>query len=144
MPLQAALRRNYRTAKFGSWVQPHVRDAQVAAASAKEGIAFAFDRLNCTPNTLDAHRLICLALLLGVQDAVVERVFPADFEEGLDLNEGHPKSLAVSGVTSFSFNWVLAFLEAVTPAMMAEAIWAGSERCQSMANPACSRVSPSR
>jgi predicted DsbA family dithiol-disulfide isomerase len=40
-----------------------------------------------TPNTLDAHRLIWLARKLGVQDAVVERLFRGYFEEGLDLND---------------------------------------------------------
>jgi predicted DsbA family dithiol-disulfide isomerase len=86
MPPQGVERRTYRTAKFGSWEQAQARDAQVAAAGAAEGIAFAFDRMNRTPNTLDAHRLIWLAGQRGVQDAVVERLFRAYFEEGLDLN----------------------------------------------------------
>jgi predicted DsbA family dithiol-disulfide isomerase len=87
MPAQGIERRAYRTAKFGSWEQSQARDAQVAAAGAEEGISFAFDKMTRTPNTLDAHRLIWLAGKLGVQDAMVERLFRAYFEEGLDLND---------------------------------------------------------
>jgi predicted DsbA family dithiol-disulfide isomerase len=87
MPPQGIERRAYRTAKFGSWEQSQARDAQVAAAGAEEGITFAFDKMTRTPNTLDAHRLIWLAGKLGVQNAVVERLFRGYFEEGLDLND---------------------------------------------------------
>ncbi len=47
----------------------------------------AFDKMSRTPNTLDAHRLIWLAQEVGVQDAVVETLFRAYFEDGLDLND---------------------------------------------------------
>jgi len=87
MPPQGIERRAYRTAKFGSWEQAQALDAKVAAAGAEEGITFAFDKMTRTPNTLDAHRLIWLAGKLGVQDAVVERLFRGYFEEGLDLND---------------------------------------------------------
>jgi predicted DsbA family dithiol-disulfide isomerase len=87
MPPQGIERRAYRIAKFGSWEQSQARDAQVAAAGAEEGIAFAFDKMTRTPNTLDAHRLIWLAQRLGVQDATVERLFQGYFGEGLDLND---------------------------------------------------------
>jgi predicted DsbA family dithiol-disulfide isomerase len=87
MPAQGVERPAYRTAKFGSWEQAQARDAQVAAAAAEEGIAFAFDRMTRTPNTLDGHRLIWLAGKLGVEDGVVERLFRGYFEDGLDLND---------------------------------------------------------
>jgi predicted DsbA family dithiol-disulfide isomerase len=67
--------------------QSQALDAKVAAAGAEESINFAFDKMSRTPNTLDAHRLIWLAGKLGVQDAVVERLFRGYFEEGLDLND---------------------------------------------------------
>jgi predicted DsbA family dithiol-disulfide isomerase len=38
----------------------------------EEGIDFAFDRIERTTNTFDAHRLIWLADREGVQDAVVD------------------------------------------------------------------------
>jgi len=51
------------------------------------GIPFAFDKIERTPNTLNAHRLIGLADTAGVQDAVVEAVFRAYFIEGQDISE---------------------------------------------------------
>jgi predicted DsbA family dithiol-disulfide isomerase len=86
MPTEGVSRREYRSRKFGSWERSQQLDAQVAAAGAGEGILFAFDRMERTPNTLDAHRLIGLAGEEGVQDAVVEGLFRAYFTEGRDLS----------------------------------------------------------
>jgi len=86
MPKAGVNRREYRTAKFGSWERSLALDAQVAEAGRGEGIPFAFDRIMRTPNTLDAHRLIGLADTEGVQDAVVEAVFRAYFVEGRDIS----------------------------------------------------------
>ncbi len=62
-------------------------DAKVSAVGEAEGIPFAFDRIERTPNTLDAHRLIWLAGEQGVQDAVVEALFRAYFIEGRDISQ---------------------------------------------------------
>src|SRR4029077_10183314 len=72
MPKVGISRRDYRTKKFGSWERSQELDTQVAAAGAAEGIHFSFDRIERTPNTLDAHRLIWLADWENVQGAVVE------------------------------------------------------------------------
>jgi len=87
MPAQGIERRAYRIAKFGSWERSLALDAKVAEAGRGEGIDFAFDMMTRTPSTLDAHRLIWLAQKNGVQDAVVETLFRAYFEDGLDLND---------------------------------------------------------
>ncbi len=42
-------RKEYRTAKFGSWERSLALDAQVAEAGRAEGIPFAFDRIMRTP-----------------------------------------------------------------------------------------------
>ncbi|MDB5308631.1 MAG: hypothetical protein JWO38_2833 [Gemmataceae bacterium] len=86
MPEAGMNRREYRTAKFGSWERSLALDAQVTAAGRTEGIPFAFDQIERTPNTLDAHRLIWLAGEDGVQDAVVEALFRAYFTEGRDVS----------------------------------------------------------
>jgi len=86
MPKEGMNRKEYRTAKFGSWERSLDLDVQVAAAGRAEGIPFAHDKIERTPNTLDAHRLICLADEEGVQDAVVEAVFRAYFTEGRDIS----------------------------------------------------------
>ena len=60
-------------------------DAKVIAVGETEGIRFAFDKMERTPNTVDSHRLIWLADQHGCQDAVVEAVFRAYFSEGQDI-----------------------------------------------------------
>jgi predicted DsbA family dithiol-disulfide isomerase len=86
MPKDGITRKEYRTKKFGSWERSLELDAQVSADGTAEGIYFAFDRIERTPNTLDAHRLIWLADQKGVQDAVVEALFRAYFTEGRDIS----------------------------------------------------------
>src|SRR3954452_12747741 len=86
MPREGVSRKEYRTAKFGSWERSLALDAQVAEAGRGEGILFDYARVMRTPNTLDAHRLIGLADTEGVQDAVVEVVFRAYFTEGRDIS----------------------------------------------------------
>jgi predicted DsbA family dithiol-disulfide isomerase len=85
MPREGVSRREYRTKKFGSWERSQELDARVRAAGEAEGVLFAFDRIERTPNTLDAHRLIWLAEQQAVQDAVVEALFRAYFTEGRDI-----------------------------------------------------------
>jgi predicted DsbA family dithiol-disulfide isomerase len=87
MPKGGMNRRDYRIAKFGSWERSLSLDAQATAAGLAEGIPFALDKIERTPNTLDAHRLIWLAGHEGVEDAVVEALFRAYFTEGLDIGD---------------------------------------------------------
>ena len=87
MPKDGISRRDYRTKKFGSWERSLELDAQVAAAGKAEGIDFNFDKMERTPNTLDAHRLLWLAETQGVQDAVVEALFRAYFTDGRDISK---------------------------------------------------------
>jgi predicted DsbA family dithiol-disulfide isomerase len=86
MPKEGVSRREYRTRKFGSWERSLELDARVVAVGEAEAIPFAFDRIERTPNTLDAHRLIGLAEKQGVQGAVVEALFRAYFTEGRDIS----------------------------------------------------------
>jgi predicted DsbA family dithiol-disulfide isomerase len=86
MPKEGVRRREYRTKKFGSWERSQELDARVVAVGKEEGIHFAFDPIERTPNTLDAHRLIGLAERQGVQGAVVEALFRSYFTEGRDIS----------------------------------------------------------
>jgi predicted DsbA family dithiol-disulfide isomerase len=85
MPKEGISRKEYRIRKFGSWERSLELDAKMIAVGETEGIHFAFDRIERTPNTVDAHRLIWLANKKGVQDAVVEALFVAYFTEGRDI-----------------------------------------------------------
>ena len=85
MPKEGISRREYRTRKFGSWERSLALDSKVIAVGETEGIRFEFDRIQRTPNTVDAHRLIWLAEQHSRQDAVVEALFRAYFTECLDI-----------------------------------------------------------
>ena len=86
MPKEGISRREYRIRKFGGWERSMQLDANIVATGKDEGILFDFDRMERTPNTLDAHRLIWLADMDGVRDAVVEALFRAYFTEGRDIS----------------------------------------------------------
>jgi len=86
MPKEGISRREYRIKKFGSWERSMQLDANIVAVGKDEGVLFDFDRMERTPNTLDAHRLIWLADKESVQDAVVEALFRAYFTEGRDIS----------------------------------------------------------
>jgi predicted DsbA family dithiol-disulfide isomerase len=87
MPKQGVPRREYRQAKFGSLDYSAKLDARVAEAGRAVGLAFHYDRMNWTPNTFDAHRLIWLAGQKGKQDAVVEGLFAGYFQEGRNIGD---------------------------------------------------------
>ena len=86
MPKEGVSRKEYRTKKFGSWERSQELDAHVTEIGKEEGIEFAFDRIERTPNTLDAHRLIRLADQQDCQDKVVEALFRAYFVDALDIS----------------------------------------------------------
>src|SRR6185436_4762146 len=79
--------RHYRTAKFGSVERARGLDARVAAEGEGEGITFALDRMERTPNTVAAHELIDLAQKQAKGTAVVEALFRAYFEEARDIGD---------------------------------------------------------
>jgi predicted DsbA family dithiol-disulfide isomerase len=87
MPAAGIARADYRRAKFGSVEKGRALDARVAQEGAGEGIAFAFDRMQRTPNTIAAHQLIDLAQKQGRGNAVVDALFRAYFEEAKDIGD---------------------------------------------------------
>jgi predicted DsbA family dithiol-disulfide isomerase len=98
MPKAGIDRRAYRSAKFGSWQRSQALDAQVAAAGRPDGLVFNHDRMERTPNTIDAHRLIRLAGQERKQAEIVEGLFAAYFNEGRDI--GDPAVLADIGASA--------------------------------------------
>ncbi len=109
MPKDGMDRREYRMRKFGSWEHSQRLDAQLSAAAAQEGLAFHLDRIERTPNTFDAHRLIWLGGRRGIQDTVAETLFRGYFTEG--RNVGDHKVLAdLATEAGFDRAEALAFL----------------------------------
>jgi predicted DsbA family dithiol-disulfide isomerase len=87
MPEQGVARADYRRAKFGSVEKGRTLDARVAQEGAGEGIEFAFDRMQRTPNTVAAHQLVDLAQSQGKAGPVVDALFRAYFEEARDIGD---------------------------------------------------------
>ena len=87
MPKEGIPRAEYRKAKFGSIERSRGLDARVAAEGEGEGIAFAFERMERTPNTVAAHELIDLAQRQGRGGPVVDALFRAYFEEARDIGD---------------------------------------------------------
>lgn len=81
--------RAFLEAKFGGAREADAVLARVADAAAPDGFAFAFDRIQLRPNTMNAHRLAYRAQSLGFrQDQVrtlVGLLFEAHFQKGLDI-----------------------------------------------------------
>lgn len=85
IPLEGVDRKQYMQAKFGNNPNRQAMQDALQKAGDDEDIAFAFDRIARSPNTLDSHRLIRWAAPAGVQNEIVERLFEAYFEDGRDI-----------------------------------------------------------
>lgn len=86
-PLEGVDRKTYIERKFGSSEKIKPIHTALLKAGQDEGIAFAFEKITRTPNTLNSHRVIRWSHSLGVQDQLVERLFRAYFVEGADIGQ---------------------------------------------------------
>jgi predicted DsbA family dithiol-disulfide isomerase len=87
IPPEGIDRRAYLKAKFGDNPRVKSMGEVIRKEGAQEGIAFAFEKIARSPNTLDSHRLIRWAASARRQDQVVERLFDAYFVEGRDIGD---------------------------------------------------------
>lgn len=87
MPVAGRDRREYRSAKFGSWAHSQQLDAQVAAAGRQDGLQFRHELMARTPNTRAAHRLIWTAQQDGLGQQMVEALFAGYFTQGRDVGD---------------------------------------------------------
>ena len=85
MPKDGMDRAAYLEAKFGSLDTFNEMEQRLLEAGQTEQIAFAFQKINRTPNTFLAHRLIWYAGEQDCQKAIVHQLFKVYFEEGLDI-----------------------------------------------------------
>lgn len=87
IPPEGKSRRDYLEQKFGSLERVGAMHEHIAKLGAEVGIPFAFDRIQVSPNTLDAHRLIRWAAAPVLQDSIVEALFRAYFIEGRNIGD---------------------------------------------------------
>src|SRR4051812_3862833 len=86
MPPEGIDRKAYLQAKFGDSAGGRNYD-RITQIGQELGIPFAFDKIQRTPNTIPAHRLIRYATRTGVQDEIVETLFRAYFTEGRNIGD---------------------------------------------------------
>ncbi|HMB48276.1 MAG TPA: DsbA family oxidoreductase [Afifellaceae bacterium] len=89
LPPDGKDRKAYLAEKFGSVEKAGQIYENVTAAGDLEGIPFAFDKIEVSPNTLDAHRLIRWAggASQDLQDRIVESLFQAYFLYGENIGD---------------------------------------------------------
>ncbi len=75
--------------KFGGKEKVDNVHAQITEMGKELGLAYDFDAIKLTPNTIDAHRLMHWALALGpdIQDKLAALLFKANFEDGRFLGD---------------------------------------------------------
>ena len=98
LPREGMDRRTYLRSKFGGDANADNIYARIRAAGQEEGMAFAFDSIRRTPNTVAAQRLILLAQGRGLGDAMIRALFKAFFEDGVDI--GDSSALVELGVAA--------------------------------------------
>lgn len=87
MPANGLNRKEYRSAKFGSWARSQAMDSQVAEAGREVGLDFHYERVERTPNTLAAHRLVWMLQQRYPVSTLVENIFRAYFSVGQDVGD---------------------------------------------------------
>ncbi len=87
MPRIGMPRPDYVVRKFGGEERARRLYGSISEVGRAEGIAFRFDRINRTPSSIDAHRLVRLASRFGRADAMVEALFSAHFSDGYDIGD---------------------------------------------------------
>lgn len=87
IPREGVERQEYLSKKFGGVERAKQIYQAVSDAGEEESIAFKFDKIERSPNTVDAHRLIRWAVTPDLQEEMVERLFSLYFLEGGDLTD---------------------------------------------------------
>ncbi len=87
MPTGGMDRGQYMAAKFGGAEEARQVYDAILVAGLSEGIGFEFSRIQRTPNTLKAHRMVFRAAADQRQDETVEALFRGFFFDGRDIGD---------------------------------------------------------
>lgn len=85
LPREGVDRKEFMSRAFRDPEQAKAGSNAIKEAGIAENIAFDFSAMKWLPNTLDSHRLVRWASSAGCQDEIVELLFSAYFEQGLDV-----------------------------------------------------------
>lgn len=87
LPKTGKPRADYLSEKFGGKERAQTAYSQIEETGAALDIPFAFDLIEYSSNTLDAHRLIHWAEQEDLQNQMAERLFQAYFLEGQNIGD---------------------------------------------------------
>jgi predicted DsbA family dithiol-disulfide isomerase len=87
MPPEGMDRASYLRAKFGGDANAKQIYSRIVEAGREDGIAFAFERMKRTPNTVLAQRLVLNAESQGRGEDLIRVLFRALFEDGRDIGD---------------------------------------------------------
>jgi predicted DsbA family dithiol-disulfide isomerase len=85
LPPEGMDRHTYLVRKFGEERVKTLHDPLIAAGK-EDDVPYAFDKITRTPNTLNAHRLLRWAHVIGSQRTVKEALFMAYWSWGQDIS----------------------------------------------------------
>jgi len=87
VPPEGMSRHDYIVQKFGSAKALDDGHKRLTEYGREVGIAYDFDAITRSANTIDAHRLVRWAGAAGKETEVVERLFAAYFSQGRDIGD---------------------------------------------------------
>jgi predicted DsbA family dithiol-disulfide isomerase len=87
LPPEGMDRASYLRAKFGGDAAAHQVYERIVESARSDGIAFAFERMPRTPNTILAQRLILFAEQRGRGEDLIRVLFRGLFQEGRDIGD---------------------------------------------------------
>lgn len=87
IPVRGMDRARYLASKFNGTRQAGQVYENIRRVGESVGIDFSFEKIERTPNTVDAHRLIKIAAETMRDDLVVERLFCGYFTDGVDIGD---------------------------------------------------------
>ncbi len=87
MPRAGVGARDYMVRKFGSEERARRLYHSLTELGRAEGMTFRFDRIQRTPSSVDAHRLVRWAAGFGRAAPMVEALFSAYFHDGRDIGD---------------------------------------------------------
>ena len=87
LPPEGVDHKAHLAAKLGGAAAVSQAHERLTDLGKQDGIAFDFDAVKMSPNTLDAHRLLRWAAAEGRQNEVVSALFRAYFEEGRNVGD---------------------------------------------------------
>jgi predicted DsbA family dithiol-disulfide isomerase len=87
MPAEGMSREEFMSSGTGGEEQARENQDRAYIVGESEDLPFAFDLIEHQPNTVDSHRLIRWSHSVGVQNAVVQKLFEKFFFEGADIGD---------------------------------------------------------